>query len=84
VASFISLREEIGEALRDGDRVAMVGFTHPISPAAGHEAIHSGRKGPARVRADLQVSCERNYSLERLAWPASRLALRPVSFSILR
>ncbi len=63
MASFISLREGIEEALRDGDRVAMEGFTRPVARAAGHEAIRRGRKRPIRVRADLQVSCERNYSL---------------------
>lgn len=50
MASFVSLREGIEEVLRDGDSVAMEGFTHLIPHAAGHEAIRQGRKRLTLVR----------------------------------
>ena len=36
---FCSLHDAIGEGLRDGDIVAMEGFTHLIPFAGGHEVI---------------------------------------------
>lgn len=50
MASFVSLREGIEEVLRDGDSVAMEGFTHLIPHAAGHEAIRQGRKRLTLIR----------------------------------
>jgi glutaconate CoA-transferase subunit A len=50
VASFVSLQEGIEEVLRDGDSVAMEGFTHLIPHAAGHEAIRQGRKRLTLIR----------------------------------
>jgi glutaconate CoA-transferase subunit A len=50
VASFVSLREGIEEVLRDGDSVAMEGFTHLIPHAAGHEAIRQGRRRLTLIR----------------------------------
>jgi glutaconate CoA-transferase subunit A len=44
VARITSLSEAIAENVRDGDRVAMEGFTHLIPYAAGHEVIRQGRK----------------------------------------
>lgn len=38
------MREAIGELVRDGDTVAIEGFTHLISFAAGHEIIRQGRR----------------------------------------
>lgn len=50
MASFVSLREGIEEVLRDGDSVAMEGFTHLIPHAAGHEAIRQGRRRLTLIR----------------------------------
>jgi glutaconate CoA-transferase subunit A len=50
VASFVSLQEGIEEVLRDGDSVAMEGFTHLIPHAAGHEAIRQGRRRLTLIR----------------------------------
>lgn len=50
MASFVSLQEGIEEVLRDGDSVAMEGFTHLIPHAAGHEAIRQGRKRLTLIR----------------------------------
>src|SRR5215813_1771570 len=36
---FLSLAEAVEECVRDGDTVAMEGFTHLIPNAAGHEVI---------------------------------------------
>jgi glutaconate CoA-transferase, subunit A len=44
MAEFLSLAEAIEHTLRDGDSVAMEGFTHLIPFAAGHEAIRQGRR----------------------------------------
>lgn len=47
---FCSLREAIADAVRDGDTVAMEGFTHLIPFAAAHEVIRQGRKDLTLVR----------------------------------
>jgi glutaconate CoA-transferase subunit A len=47
---FCSLREAIADAVRDGDTVAMEGFTHLIPFAAAHEVIRQGRKELTLVR----------------------------------
>ena len=50
MAKFLSLAAAIEESLRDGDVVAMEGFTHLIPFAAGHEAIRQGKKRLTLVR----------------------------------
>ena len=50
MAKFLSLSAAIEESLRDGDVVAMEGFTHLIPFAAGHEAIRQGKKRLTLVR----------------------------------
>ncbi len=47
---FCSLRDAIANNVRDGDTVAMEGFTHLIPFAAGHEVIRQGRKRLTLVR----------------------------------
>jgi glutaconate CoA-transferase subunit A len=49
------MRDAIGELVRDGDSVAIEGFTHLISFAAGHEIIRQGRRDLtlARMTPDL-------------------------------
>ena len=46
----VSLAEAVGRAVRDGDTVAMEGFTHLIPFAAGHEVIRQGRRDLTLVR----------------------------------
>jgi glutaconate CoA-transferase subunit A len=46
----ISLAEAVESAVRDGDTVAMEGFTHLIPHAAGHEIIRQGRKRLTLIR----------------------------------
>jgi glutaconate CoA-transferase, subunit A len=41
---FLSLAEAVEECIRDGDTVAMEGFTHLIPNAAGHEVIRQRRR----------------------------------------
>jgi glutaconate CoA-transferase subunit A len=50
-----SMPDAIGELVRDGDTVAIEGFTHLISFAAGHEIIRQGRRDLtlARMTPDL-------------------------------
>ena len=45
-----SLREAVAHLVRDGDCVALEGFTHLIPSAAGHEIIRQGRKDLYLVR----------------------------------
>jgi glutaconate CoA-transferase, subunit A len=44
MAQLLSLRDAVGELVRDGDTVAMEGFTHLIPHAAGHEVIRQGKR----------------------------------------
>jgi glutaconate CoA-transferase subunit A len=46
----MSLAEAVEANVRDGDTVAMEGFTHLIPHAAGHEVIRQGRKDLTLVR----------------------------------
>src|SRR3954469_6174666 len=46
----LPLAEAVEEVLRDGDSVAMEGFTHLIPHAAGHEIIRQGRKNLTLIR----------------------------------
>jgi len=47
---FLSLSDAIAECVRDGDTVAMEGFTHLIPFAAGHEVIRQGKRSLTLVR----------------------------------
>ncbi len=50
MAAFLPLSEAIAAHVRDGDSVAMEGFTHLIPFAAGHEVIRQGRKRLTLIR----------------------------------
>jgi glutaconate CoA-transferase, subunit A len=50
MSRFLSLAEAVEDVLRDGDAVAMEGFTHLIPHAAGHEVIRQGRKRLTLIR----------------------------------
>jgi glutaconate CoA-transferase, subunit A len=50
VARFQSLAEAVGDNIRDGDTVAMEGFTHLIPYAAGHEVIRQGKTDLTLIR----------------------------------
>ena len=47
---FLSLAEAVESTVRDGDTVAMEGFTHLIPIAAGHEVIRQQRKRLTLIR----------------------------------
>jgi glutaconate CoA-transferase, subunit A len=55
MAEIRTLREAIAELVRDGDTVAMEGFTHLIPFAAGHEVIRQRRKNLTLVRMTPDV-----------------------------
>jgi glutaconate CoA-transferase subunit A len=55
MAKIVSLAEGIAELVRDGDVVALEGFTHLIPFAAGHEIIRQGRRGLTLVRMTPDV-----------------------------
>jgi glutaconate CoA-transferase subunit A len=46
----LTLAEAVEHAVRDGDTVALEGFTHLIPHAAGHEIIRQGRKRLTLIR----------------------------------
>jgi glutaconate CoA-transferase subunit A len=50
MADLLSLRDAIAACVRDGDTVALEGFTHLIPHAAGHEIIRQGRRNLHVVR----------------------------------
>ena len=50
MTQFLSLHDAIAANLKDGDSVAMEGFTHLIPFAAGHEVVRQGRKGLKLIR----------------------------------
>jgi len=50
MSRFLSLAQAVEETIRDGDTVAMEGFTHLIPHAAGHEIIRQGRKRLTLIR----------------------------------
>ena len=47
---FLSLAEAVEETIRDGDTVAMEGFTHLIPYAAGHEVIRQRRRNLTLIK----------------------------------
>ena len=50
VPKIVPLAEAVAGLVRDGDTVALEGFTHLIPFAAGHEIIRQGRRGLTLVR----------------------------------
>lgn len=50
MARVLALAEAVESLVRDGDSVAMEGFTHLIPHAAGHEIIRQGRKHLTLIR----------------------------------
>ena len=50
MAVILSLREAVQENVRDGDVVALEGFTHLIPFAAGHEIIRQARRNLTVIR----------------------------------
>ncbi len=55
MADFLSLRDAIAANVKDGDQLAMEGFTHLIPFAAGHELIRQARKHLTLVRMTPDV-----------------------------
>jgi glutaconate CoA-transferase, subunit A len=50
VAEVTTLQEAVRELVRDGDSVALEGFTHLIPFAAGHEIVRQGRRQLELIR----------------------------------
>jgi glutaconate CoA-transferase, subunit A len=49
-AEITSLKQAVADLIRDGDTIALEGFTHLIPVAAGHEIIRQGRRDLTLVR----------------------------------
>jgi glutaconate CoA-transferase subunit A len=58
MAKLLLLSEAVAELVRDGDVVALEGFTHLIPNAAGHELIRQGRKDLTLVRMTPDLVCD--------------------------
>jgi glutaconate CoA-transferase subunit A len=77
---FLSLKEAIAAHVRDGDTIAMEGFTHLIPFAAGHEIIRQKRKGLILIRMTPDIiywtgnpgdgSLHRMRDAYETGWPA--------------
>src|SRR3954470_10077708 len=52
---FLTLEAAVSSYVRDGDEVALEGFTHLIPFAAGHEIIRQGRTDLTLVRMTPDV-----------------------------
>ena len=50
MATVVDLREAVAGLVRDGDAVALEGFTHLIPTAAAHEIVRQGRKDLTLIR----------------------------------
>jgi glutaconate CoA-transferase, subunit A len=55
VAEIVSLGDAVEGLVRDGDVVALEGFTHLIPHAAGHEIVRRGRRDLALIRMTPDV-----------------------------
>jgi glutaconate CoA-transferase subunit A len=55
MAELLSLRDAVAGLVRDGDVIAMEGFTHLIPHAAGHELVRQGRHDLTLVRMTPDV-----------------------------
>jgi len=55
MAEIVSLADAISALVRDGDTVALEGFTHLIPHAAGHELIRQRRRNLALIRMTPDV-----------------------------
>jgi glutaconate CoA-transferase subunit A len=55
VAEILPLHTAVGDLVRDGDVVALEGFTHLIPHAVGHELIRQGRRDLGLVRMTPDV-----------------------------
>src|SRR2546423_13744354 len=55
MAEIASLGDAVASAIRDGDAVAMEGFTHLIPFAAGHEVIRPRRRDLTLIRMTPDV-----------------------------
>src|ERR1700736_6716626 len=55
MSQFLSLAEAVEDNIRDGDSVAMEGFTHLIPFSAGHEVIRQGRRHLTLIRLTPDV-----------------------------
>src|ERR1700735_3685970 len=55
MAEIVPLAEAVRDLVRDGDSVALEGFTHLIPFAAGHELLRQRRRGLELIRMTPDV-----------------------------
>ena len=73
MAEFMSLRDAIAANLKDGDSVAMEGFTHLIPYAAGHEVIRQGQKDLTLIRMTPDIIYDQIVGLFADANPRQKI-----------
>lgn len=56
MARIVTLREAVAELVRDGQSIALEGFTHLIPHAAAHELIRQGRKDLTLIRMTPDIA----------------------------
>ena len=55
MAEFVTLKEAISGLVRDGDSVALEGFSHLVPFAAGHEIIRQERRDLTLIRMSTDL-----------------------------
>src|SRR5215475_13571716 len=58
MARILSLAEAVEECIRDGDSVALEGFTHLIPHAAGHEVIRQRKQRLTLIKMTPDLVCD--------------------------
>ena len=75
MAELVPLRTAIEQLVRDGDVVALEGFTHLIPHAAGHEVIRQRRRDLTLVRMTPDVIYDQLIGIGKLrpdSYPGAR------------
>lgn len=63
---FLSLSDAVAEHVRDGDELALEGFTHLVPFAAAHEIVRQGREDLALVRMTPDVVYDQLIGMGRV------------------
>jgi acyl CoA:acetate/3-ketoacid CoA transferase alpha subunit len=79
LARVTDLREAVAELVRDGDSVALEGFTHLIPTAAAHEIMRQGREDLTLIRMTPDLIYDQMIGMGTAASWSSPGAATPAS-----
>jgi acyl CoA:acetate/3-ketoacid CoA transferase alpha subunit len=79
LARVTDLREAVAELVRDGDSVALEGFTHLIPTAAAHEIMRQGREDLTLIRMTPDLIYDQMIGMGTAASSSSPGAATPAS-----